>query len=148
MNMKLIALFAAGCVLSLNVAAQQTSPAGLWKTIDDKTGKPRALIRITESGGEYRGRIEKLFREAGQDPNPKCDKCSGDLKGQPILGMTMLTGIRRDGDEYNGGKILDAEIGEVYKSRLTLIEGGTRLDVRGYIGIPLIGRSQVWIREE
>jgi len=134
--------------LSCTAFAQTSSPVGLWKTIDDKSGKPKAMIRITENGGEYRGKIERLFREAGEDPNPKCDKCSGELKGQQMIGMTMLTGLKQDGDEYTGGRILDAEIGEEYKSRLKLIDGGKKLNVRGYIGIPMIGRSQVWIREE
>jgi uncharacterized protein (DUF2147 family) len=77
-----------------------------------------------------------------------CTKCSGELKDKQILGMTMLTNLRQDGDEYTGGEILDAKNGQVYKSKVKVIEGGKKLSVRGYIGIPLIGRSQVWVREE
>jgi len=135
-------------VLSLNGMAQEASPVGLWKNIDDHSGKPKALIRIVESGGELQGKIEKLFREPGQEPNPKCDKCTGELKDQPILGMTILTKMKRDGDQYGGGEILDPDNGKVYRSKLALIDGGKKLDVRGYIGIPLLGRTQTWLREE
>ncbi len=136
-------------LLSATVAfAQQSSPIGLWKNIDDESGKPKALIRISESNGELSGRIEKLFREPGEDPNPKCDKCEGALKNQPVLGLTILTGMKRDGDEYDGGKILDPNNGKVYNSKLELKDSGKKLSVRGYIGIPLLGRSQTWIREE
>lgn len=140
-----VALFAAAAAAA---CAQQASPVGLWKNIDDESGKPKALIRITESNGVLSGKIEKLFREPGEEPNPKCDKCEGAQKNQPVLGMTILTGMRRDGDEYDGGKILDPNNGKVYNSKLELIDSGKKLSVRGYIGIPLLGRSQTWIREE
>ncbi len=148
MSKKLIALFAACSILTLNAIAADSSPVGLWKNIDDETGKPKALIRITESGGEYKGKIEKLFREPGEDQNPMCTKCSGELKDKQILGMTMLTNLRQDGDEYTGGEITDAKNGQTYKSKIKVIDGGKKLSVRGYIGIPLLGRSQVWVREE
>lgn len=138
-----LAMFAAASAM-----AQQASPVGLWKNIDDESGKPKALIRITESNGELKGRIEKLFKSPGEDQNPKCDKCDGALKDQPVLGMTILSGMKRDGDEYNGGNILDPNNGKVYRSKLSLIEGGKKLNVRGYIGIPMLGRSQTWLREE
>ena len=128
--------------------AQQASPVGLWKNIDDNSGKPKALIRITESNGELSGKIEKLFQEPGELPNPKCDKCDGPLKNQPIIGLTILSGMKRDGDDYEGGKILDPANGKVYSSKLALIDSGKKLKVRGYIGVPFIGRTQTWIREE
>jgi uncharacterized protein (DUF2147 family) len=134
--------------VAITACAQQASPVGLWKNIDDESGKPKALIRITESNGVLSGKIEKLFREPGEEQNPKCDKCEGVQKNQPVLGMTILTGMRRDGDEYDGGKILDPNNGKVYNSKLELIDSGKKLSVRGYIGIPLLGRSQTWIREE
>lgn len=144
----LAALFAAAAVLSMNAFGQQASPVGLWKNIDDQTGKPRALIRITESDGEYKGKIERLFMEAGEDQNPKCVPCSGPLKNQPILGMTILTGMRQEGGDYAGGHILDPSSGRNYKSKMSLVEDGKRLDVRGYIGMPTFGRSQTWLRVE
>ena len=128
--------------------AQEASPIGVWKTIDDATGKPKSLIRISESNGELRGKIEKLFRDAGEEANPKCDKCEGTLKDQPIIGMTILTGMKKDGSQYNGGQILDPANGKVYKSKMALTEGGKKLDVRGYIGVPMLGRTQTWVRAE
>ena len=139
----MIAALAAGAAAQ----AQQT-PAGLWRTISDVTGKQKSLVRITENNGEFSGKIEKLFREPGEEPNPLCDKCEGDLKGKPALGMVILTGIKKDGADYGGGKILDPNDGKVYNSKLTLIEGGKKMNMRGYIGMPMLGRTQVWIREE
>lgn len=137
------ALFAGSAAL-----AQQTSPVGLWRTIDDATGKQKSLVRISETNGVFSGKVEKLFREPSDDQNPLCDKCEGELKGKPALGMTILTGIRQDGKSYDGGKILDPNNGKVYSSKLTLIDGGKKLEMRGYIGTPMLGRTQTWLREE
>ena len=124
------------------------SPTGLWKSIDDKTGKPKALIRITETSGELSGKIEKLFLSENEEKNPKCDKCDGHNKDQAIIGMTILFGLKKDGDEYNGGSILDPANGKIYHSKMSVIDNNKKLDVRGYIGIPMFGRTQTWVREE
>ncbi|MYM70653.1 DUF2147 domain-containing protein [Duganella sp. FT109W] len=146
--MKILA-FLAAAVLSISPAfADNTSPVGLWKNIDDVSGKPKALIRITESNGVLQGKIEQLFREPNEDPAPKCDKCDDARKDQPVLGMTILSGLKKDGDEYAGGEILDPNNGKVYKSKMHLTDGGKKLSVRGYIGVPMLGRSQVWVRQE
>jgi uncharacterized protein (DUF2147 family) len=129
-------------------AADDASPVGLWKNIDDVTGKPKALIRITEANGELTGKIEKLFRPANQDQNPVCDKCEGARKNQPVIGMVFMSGLKKNGSEYSGGEILDPDNGKTYKSKVTLVDGGKKLNVRGYIGVPMLGRSQTWIREE
>lgn len=140
---------ALAAVLTLPAAfADDTSPVGLWKNIDDVSGKPKALIRISENKGELEGRIEKLYRAPDQDQNPKCDLCEGVNKDQPIVGMVFMSGLKKAGDEYTGGQILDPDNGKVYKSKLTLVEGGKKVNVRGYIGIPMLGRSQVWVRQE
>lgn len=128
--------------------AQNNSPVGLWKTIDDSTGKPRSLVRITESNGVVSGKIEKLLREPNEDQNPVCDKCEGDLKGKPVLGMTILNGLQKDGDSYSGGTVLDPHNGKTYKAKLTVKDEGKKLEMRGYIGAPLFGRTQTWIREQ
>jgi uncharacterized protein (DUF2147 family) len=128
--------------------AQNASPAGVWKTIDDETGKPKSLVRITEENGMLTGKIEKLFRPADQDQNPKCTACEGARKDQPIIGMTILSGLKKDGNEYTGGEILDPSKGKTYKSKLALKENGSKLDVRGYIGAPMFGRNQTWVREQ
>ena len=128
--------------------AQDGSPVGLWKTIDDASGKPTALIRITEQQGELQGKIEKLFRAPNEDQNPKCVQCTDGRKDQPIVGMTIVSGLKKTGDEYTGGEILDPKNGKVYKSKLTVREGGKKVEVRGFIGMPMFGRSQVWLRQE
>ena len=139
----LIALFAAAPAF-----AEDASPVGLWKNIDDVTGKPKALIRITENKGEVRGQIEKLFLAAGENPNPRCDKCQGANKDQPVLGMVFMSGLRKNGDEYSGGEILDPDSGKVYRSKLMLVDGGKKINVRGYVGVPMFGRSQTWVRQD
>jgi uncharacterized protein (DUF2147 family) len=145
----MVVALAGSTMLSMAAFAQDVdTPVGLWKNIDDHSGKPKALIRITESNGELRGKIEKLLRDPSEDQNPKCVKCEGALKDQPILGMTITTDMKHDGDEYNGGQILDPDNGKVYKSKMSLADGGKKLNVRGYIGVPLLGRTQTWLREE
>jgi uncharacterized protein (DUF2147 family) len=141
--------FALAALLTLPAAwADDASPVGLWKNIDDVSGKPKALIRISDNKGALEGRIEKLYRPADQDQNPKCDRCEGVNKDQPIIGMVFMSGLTKSGDEYTGGQILDPDNGKVYKSKLTLVDGGKKLNVRGYIGVPMLGRSQVWVREQ
>ncbi|WP_339936628.1 DUF2147 domain-containing protein [Undibacterium luofuense] len=135
-------------ILIAPFAHADDTPVGLWKNIDDKTGKPKALIRITENGGEYKGKIEKLFLEPGADQNPKCTECEGANKDQPVIGMTILFGLKKDGDEYNGGKIIDPANGKTYSSKLTVVDNNKKLNVRGYIGTPFLGRSQTWVREQ
>jgi uncharacterized protein (DUF2147 family) len=139
----------AAIIASLSLHAwAESSPAGVWKTIDDETGKPKSLVRITENNGEYQGKVVKLFRPADQDQNPKCVKCEDANKDQPIIGMTILTGLHKEDDEYAGGRILDPNNGKIYKSKMSLSDDGKKLKVRGYIGVPMLGRTQVWLREE
>jgi uncharacterized protein (DUF2147 family) len=128
--------------------AQDDSPVGVWKTIDDQTGKTKSLVRITETQGELTGRIEKLFRDPSEDQNPKCVKCEGANKDQPILGLTILQGLKKDGESYSGGTVTDPANGKVYKAKVTVKEGGKKLDMRGYIGTPMFGRTQTWVREQ
>jgi uncharacterized protein (DUF2147 family) len=134
-------------VLQATAYAAELSPIGLWKTIDDNTGRPRGFVRITEINGQYEGKVEKIFPKPGEPANPKCEKCEGNRRDQPVIGMTILWGLTKQGDEYQGGEILDPENGKVYRARMRFLEGGTKLDVRGFIGTPLFGRSQIWIRD-
>jgi len=151
-NLSLIAaVFATGVATGLAAPlamAQDNSPVGLWKTIDDTSGKPSALIRITEQKGELQGKIEKLFRTPEEDQNPVCVQCTDARKGQPIVGMTIVSGLKKTGDEYTGGEILDPKNGKIYKSKLTVRDGGKKVEVRGFVGVPMFGRSQVWLRQE
>jgi uncharacterized protein (DUF2147 family) len=128
--------------------AADISPVGLWQNIDDETGKPKALIRITESNGMLQGQIEKLFRAPNEDQSPKCDKCTDARKDKPVVGMVILTGLKKDGNEYSGGEILDPNNGKVYKSKLELTDGGKKLKMRGYVGMPMLGRTQTWVRQD
>lgn len=132
---------------ALALAADGDSPVGTWKSFDDKSGEPKSIIEITDNGGTLEGRIVKLFRKPGEDPDPVCDKCTDERKGQKVVGMTILTGLKPDGDEWGGGKILDPKNGKVYSAKLSLIEGGSKLNVRGFLGFSLLGRTQVWERQ-
>jgi uncharacterized protein (DUF2147 family) len=130
-------------------AADSTGPVGLWKTIDDKTKMPRSLVRIVEVNGVYEGRIEQLLnRQPDDDPDNLCRACPGDRKDKPLIGMTILSGLKKDGDAYTGGEILDPKNGKTYRCKMEMIEGGKKLNVRGFIGISLIGRTQTWLREQ
>lgn len=134
-------------MLASGAYAEPASPAGVWRTIDDKSKKERSVIRITESGGEFRGVVEKLFDEPGEDPAHLCKDCKGERKDQPIIGMTILWGLKKQGDGWAGGEILDPKNGKIYRAKMTLSEDGNSLNVRGFIGVSLIGRTQTWNRE-
>jgi len=144
---------AVACLLAgaaFGAAAQATSPAGLWRTIDDSSKKDKSLVRIVEANGVYTGKVEKIV-----DPDsPKdgvCKDCSDERKDKPILGMTIIRNMKQSGDDktvFEGGDILDPNNGKVYKSKMKLIDGGSKLEVRGFIGISLLGRTQTWVRAE
>jgi uncharacterized protein (DUF2147 family) len=140
------ALIATALIALAGSALAQATPAGLWKTIDDETGQEKSLVRISEAGGVLSGRIEKLLDPSKQDA--KCDKCSDARKDQPVLGMTILEGVKRNADEgyWDGGTILDPNKGKTYKVRLTPKEGGKQLEVRGFIAF--FYRNQTWQRVE
>ncbi len=148
--MKLLAWIITGliAIACAELCADAATPVGLWRTIDDKTGKERALVRIVENNGIYEGRVEKIFSQPGDDPQHLCRKCEGARKDQPIVGMNILWGLKKDGDQYTGGEILDAKEGKTYRCKMKLVEGGRKLEVRGFIGVSLFGRSQTWTREE
>lgn len=129
-------------------AADLASPVGLWRTIDDETGKAKSLVRITEINGELQGTIEKLFREPNEDQNPRCDKCSGEKKDKLVIGMTIIAGMKHDGKIYAGGEITDPKNGKTYKCKMWAEEQGKKLHVRGFIGMALLGRTQIWVREQ
>ena len=125
----------------------RNSPVGLWKTVDDVTGKVKSIVTIWEESGKLYGRVQKLVNPDPQDTNPRCNDCTGDQKGKPVIGLRILWDLQRDGDGWSGGTILDPANGKTYRCRLALEEGGTKLKVRGFIGISLLGRTQHWLRE-
>jgi uncharacterized protein (DUF2147 family) len=128
--------------------ASGISPIGTWRTIDDETHKPRALVTIEGHDGALTGRIVRLFREPGEDPAPLCVDCPGERHNQPVLGMTILWNFHQVGDAWTGGEVLDPEEGRIYRANLRLRDDGAKLEVHGYIGVSLLGRSQIWERVE
>jgi uncharacterized protein (DUF2147 family) len=129
-------------------AFAQMTPEGTWHTIDDATGKPKGEIKIVaNASGVLSGVVEKSL-----DPNPSqeptCVKCTDDRKDKPKIGMEVIRGGKKaEGKEvWEGGKILDPENGKEYSFRMTPIEGGKKLELRAYIGTPLLGRTQTWLR--
>jgi len=127
--------------------ADSTSPVGKWKTIDDKTKEVKSIVEITENNGLLEGKVLQVLK-SDHGPHPVCAECSGERKGKPIEGMTIMWGLKKDGDEWSGGQILDPAKGKIYKVTLKLENGGKTLDVHGYVGFSLIGRSQEWVRAE
>ncbi|HEX7129277.1 MAG TPA: DUF2147 domain-containing protein [Rhodanobacteraceae bacterium] len=123
------------------------TPVGTWTQVDDETGRPKSIIEIsTAPDGTLQGVVKQvLFSEQG--PHPVCDKCEGERHNQPVEGMTIMWGVKKDGDQWDGGQILDPHNGKTYKVRLRLTDNGEKLDVHGYIGFALLGRSQVWTRK-
>lgn len=135
-----------GVVTGRLVAAQDT-PVGFWNTISDRDGKPTGIVEIREVNGELFGVVRGILAEAGPEDSV-CGKCTGDRKGQRVIGMEILRHMRRSGDDWSGGEILDPENGKTYRAAMHLEDGGKKLIVRGYIGISLFGRSQTWLRRE
>ena len=138
-------LFAFALLLPV-IAFAQSTPVGLWKTIDDDGKTAKSLVRISEQGGTLTGSIENLL-----DPtalaDAKCDKCSDDRKDKPVVGLQIIRGVKAEGEGvWGGGEILDPNNGKTYRTRLKPVEGGKILEMRGYIG-PFY-RTQTWIRVE
>src|ERR1700685_2621151 len=133
-------------LLKARAAASEPSPVGLWRTVDDRTKKPRGIVRIYEAQGAFFGRIETSFDP--EELTARCGKCTGDRKNAPVIGLVILRGVIKRGSEYGGGEILDPETGTTYRCRFTLSSEGARLFMRGYVGISLLGRTQTWTRVE
>ena len=126
-------------------ALAQMSPVGTWHTMDENTGEIKSQIVISEAGGVVSGKIDKVLRKDAK-PDAVCDECSDDRKGKPIVGLEIIRGAKKAAgkDVWEDGKILDPENGKNYTLRLTPIEGGKKLEVRGSIGP--FGRTQTWVR--
>jgi uncharacterized protein (DUF2147 family) len=129
---------------SLVLAQGSDSIVGIWKTFDDDTNAPAAIVQIGEKNGVFSGVVTKLL-----DPSAPltCEKCTDSRKGKSVVGMEILSGLKKTGDNYSGGQILDPDDGEIYRAEMKLKDLGAKLDLRAYIGIPLLGRTQTWIRE-
>jgi uncharacterized protein (DUF2147 family) len=130
--------------LSANVARAAPDIAALWATFDDQ-GRPTGFVRIALRGDGYFGVIERGL--PGDDPERRCEACRGPLQGKKMLGLEILSGVQQRGEEFAGGSIVDPFSGNDYRVRLTPLANGARLQVRGFVGLEMFGRTQTWVRE-
>jgi len=127
------------------LASDNTSAIGYWTTISDEDNKPRSVIQIINNQGYLEGRILKVYAKEGD--HELCINCGGKLKNTPIIGLKFLWGMIPDGDKtWSGGQILDPKTGKTYKCKMRLTNDGKELSVRGYVGISVFGRTQIWVR--
>ncbi|MDQ3289319.1 MAG: DUF2147 domain-containing protein [Pseudomonadota bacterium] len=132
--------------LPISSVFAQTPPTGTWTTIDDATGQPKSVIEVYEAAdGTLAGRVDQVLQST-RGPDPLCEKCRGARRNKPIKGMIVLWNMRRKGDAWEGGQILDPASGKIYSATLRPIEGGEKLEVRGFVGFSLLGRTQEWVR--
>ena len=128
-------------------AFADNSPVGYWKTIDDRTHEQKSILKIRETPNHtLEGRIMKIFPPPGGDIHEVCSKCKGANYNKPFVGMVIMWGLKFDGEKWNNGQILDPKSGKVYHCYLKVVDGGNAINVHGYIGIPLLGRTQQWLR--
>ncbi len=146
MRSMLNALLLALPLSSLAFAAE--SPAGRWQTIDDETGKPKSIVEIQQAAdGTLSGKVSEILKSE-KGSNPVCSACDGERKDQPITGMTILWDLKPDGEQtWSEGSILDPAKGKTYRAKAKLLQGGDKLEVRGYVGIEALGRTQTWVRQ-
>ncbi len=132
----LLVVFALGTFMS-----QAQDVVGNWKTFDDETGEAKSIVQIYEQGGKMYGKVVEILNPAKRDV--KCQNCKGSDKDKPILGLVIIKGLSKDGNEWSGGQILDPNKGKLYKCSMSL-DGKDVLKIRGYVGISLLGRTQTW----
>lgn len=127
------------------IAAPQPDVTGFWES-DDSDGHPNAWFYFVERFQAYEGRIVKMFPKPGTPIVPNCLKCTGDQTKAPMLGLVIVKQMQRDGLQYRDGTILDPRDGSVYHAQMDLSADGQQLSVRGYLGVPLLGQTQIWTR--
>lgn len=149
--MFVLALSSISCCFAQADAGLASSPVGIWKTIDDVTGKPKAIVQVWQSKDKkLYGKILKVFPRPGLDLNAVCSDCKGSQHNKPLTGLVFLESLKKSKEsniEWSGGKILDPKNGKSYHCSLQVADNGQKLNVRGYLGLPLFGRTQTWVRE-
>jgi uncharacterized protein (DUF2147 family) len=134
--------------LPLSAFAQDATPIGKWRTIDDATGKAKSIVEVYDAGnGKLSAKVLQVL-DSDKGPHPLCDACKGAKHDKPIEGMVIAWNLERDGRSWDGGRIMDPKNGKEYSAKMTPVAKGTKLEVRGYMGFSLLGRTQTWLREE
>lgn len=123
------------------------SPVGRWRTFDPDTHELRSIVEITAVGDELQGKVIQRFPPPGDPTHGICSACPGRLRNEPILGMTLLWHLRKQGDRWGDGTIVDPTTGKTYRLEIQLADGGRELVLRGYVGISLFGRTRIWMRD-
>ena len=142
-SLSFLMLSLTGIIFSANLYTNQ-SPVGVWKTINYKTKKVKSHIQIYEKNGIYYGKVIKISNPAKR--NSVCDKCKGEKHNKPIMGLVIMWDLKKNGNKYSGGKILDPKNGKTYRCYIQVLEGGKKLKIRCYIGSSLFGRTKYWYR--
>jgi uncharacterized protein (DUF2147 family) len=140
------AFLAFAATIAGNAIAAEPTPVGVWTTIDDDSHQPRSEVEISEDNGVLSGKVVHIYPKPDEPADPRCIDCKGERHNQPVLGMTILWNMRRNGDNWDGGEVLDPETGDTYRATMHPTADGKKLELRGYVGISLFGRTQVWER--